>query len=131
MDTRSARYRVMGYSAGTMPADLQAACQDEGIDVRARILVVNDPRAGGSPLSHASRGETLASQPGTWQGGAMDNPPGSSPAAGGCLLAICIVVGAFIGVVYHQISAGIVIGIVVGAVIASGVWLRDRRRRGD
>jgi hypothetical protein len=57
----------------------------------------------------------------------MDNDSGSSPAAGGCLLAICIVLGAVIGVIYNQISAGIVIGLAVGAVIAVGIWLRDRK----
>jgi uncharacterized membrane protein (UPF0136 family) len=59
----------------------------------------------------------------------MDNSSGSSPTAGGCLLAICVIVGAFIGVVYHQISAGIVIGVAAGAVIAVAVWLKDRSRR--
>lgn len=58
----------------------------------------------------------------------MDNPSGSRPAAGGCLLALCVIVGAVAGVVYHQISAGIVVGVAAGAVLAVVVWLLDRGR---
>jgi len=59
----------------------------------------------------------------------MTNDPSPSPVGGGCLLALCIFVGAVLGVVFHQISAGIVIGAAAGALIATGLWWRDRKRR--
>lgn len=55
----------------------------------------------------------------------MDNDTRSlSP--GGCLLAICIFAGAVLGVVFHQISAGILIGCVVGAAVAAALWWSKR-----
>lgn len=58
----------------------------------------------------------------------MTDPSPTSPAGGGCLLAICVILGALLGVVFHQISAGIVGGIVVGAAIAVALWMKDRPR---
>jgi hypothetical protein len=110
---------------------LQGACQHKAIDGSRPDTVVNAPRAAAGRLSRLSQAGTLASHRGTWQGATMDNSNTSPPAAGGCLLAASIVVGAFVGVVYNQISAGIVIGVAVGAVIAVAIWLRDRTRRRD
>jgi uncharacterized membrane protein len=56
------------------------------------------------------------------------SPRSTNPAAGGCLLAVSVVVGGVAGVVFNQPSLGIVLGIAAGAVLATIVWLIDRRR---
>jgi hypothetical protein len=48
--------------------------------------------------------------------------------AGGCLLAMSIFGGVFLGVIFEQVSLGALIGTAVGAVIALTFWLIDRRR---
>jgi hypothetical protein len=50
--------------------------------------------------------------------------------AGGCLLAISIFGGVFLGVIFEQVSLGALIGTAVGIGIALTFWLIDRRRRG-
>ena len=47
--------------------------------------------------------------------------------AGGSLLALSMVAGAVIGIVYRQPSIGFLIGLGVGAVLMLLVWLFDRR----
>jgi hypothetical protein len=61
----------------------------------------------------------------------MATGPTSTPAAGGCLLALAIGVGAAGGFYFGQPSAGLLIGGVAGALLAVLVWLLDRRRRAD
>ena len=63
-----------------------------------------------------------------WQGTVMRSPSKRSPAAGGILLAIATMLGAFIGATQRQPSAGLLIGLGVGALLALGVWLLDRGR---
>lgn len=48
--------------------------------------------------------------------------------AGGFLLAVSILVGAFVGIVKQQASLGLVVGLSVGIVLAIVIWLVDRRR---
>ena len=55
-------------------------------------------------------------------------PQSNAPAAGGCLLAAGIIGGAIIGVIVNQPSAGIVLGGVAGVVVATILFLIDRRR---
>ena len=52
----------------------------------------------------------------------------NGPQAGGFLLALCILVGAVIGVVKGQPSVGVIAGIAVGIVVAIALWLKDRVR---
>ncbi len=59
----------------------------------------------------------------------MATGPTSTPAAGGCLLALAIVVGAAGGFYLGQPSAGLLIGGGAGALLAVLVWLLDRSRR--
>ena len=49
--------------------------------------------------------------------------------AGGCLLAMSIFGGVFLGVIFEQVSLGALIGTVAGVVIALTIWFIDRRRR--
>jgi hypothetical protein len=57
------------------------------------------------------------------------NPPKSTaPAAGGCLLALGLIGGAFAGVVYGQTTLGVLIGGAGGAIAATIIFLIDRRR---
>ncbi|HKT15928.1 MAG TPA: hypothetical protein VJR87_11065 [Allosphingosinicella sp.] len=58
----------------------------------------------------------------------MDHDRTSGMRAGGCLLATCILVGAFIGMVLRQSSIGFVAGTAVGLLLLGIMWLRDRRR---
>ena len=59
----------------------------------------------------------------------MDKRPSSTMQAGGCLLALCILAGAFIGAVYRQSSIGFIAGTALGLTAAVLLWLVDRRRR--
>ena len=54
----------------------------------------------------------------------------SSPTAGGGIIALTTIVGAVLGGVLHQGSAGLVIGLLVGCAIALALWLRERGRIG-
>ena len=56
----------------------------------------------------------------------MATGPNTTPAAGGCLLALAIVVGATAGFYFSQPSAGLLVGGGVGALLATLVWLRNR-----
>lgn len=58
----------------------------------------------------------------------MANEPNSTPAAGGCLLALAIVIGAAGGYAFGQASIGLLAGCVAGALLAGLVWALDRRR---
>ncbi len=59
-------------------------------------------------------------------GAAMTDPTPS--AAGGFLIAIGILVGAGVGLVYGQATPGVLIGFGFGVVAAVLVWLRNRAR---
>lgn len=59
---------------------------------------------------------------------AMDGPS-RTPMAGGCLLALSILFGVFIGVIEQQASIGFLAGLGVGVALLGLVWLLDRRRR--
>lgn len=56
--------------------------------------------------------------------------PSPRPAsmAGGVLIAIGAIVGAFIGATRGQPSIGFLIGLGIGIVLAAGIWLLDRAR---
>ena len=57
------------------------------------------------------------------------NPPQSTaPAAGGCLLALGLIGGAVAGVLYGQMTLGVLIGGAGGAIAATIIFLIDRRR---
>jgi len=49
-----------------------------------------------------------------------------NPIAAGAPLALIIIAGAIVGSIYGQPTIGILGGVAVGAVIAIGVWLKDR-----
>jgi hypothetical protein len=68
-------------------------------------------------------GVSFRNMAGRW---AMATGPNTTPAAGGCLLALAIVVGAATGFYFGQPSAGLLIGGVAGALLATFVWLRNR-----
>ena len=45
--------------------------------------------------------------------------------AGGCLLATCILVGAFVGMLLRQSSIGFVAGTAIGLLLLAILWLRS------
>lgn len=57
-------------------------------------------------------------------------PRSNTPAAGGFLLAIAVLVGTVAGALRGEPSLGFVAGAGIGAVLAATVWLLDRRRKG-
>lgn len=62
-------------------------------------------------------------------GAAMEPRPNKR--AGGCLIALCVIVGVIWGAYEHQPSIGFLIGVGVGLALSGLVWLFDllRRRR--
>lgn len=59
----------------------------------------------------------------------MTSPsPRPASMAGGVLIAIGAVFGAFAGATQGQPSIGFLIGLAVGLVLATAIWLRDRTR---
>ena len=71
----------------------------------------------------------VARGPWAWQSAAMANTPNRAPVAGGCLLSLSLIAGAFIGMTRGQASAGLVVGLSIGLVLLGAVWLLDRRRK--
>lgn len=53
------------------------------------------------------------------------------PSAAGAPLALCTMLGALIGAIFHQPSLGLVLGLGVGTSIAIVVWLIDREKIGE
>lgn len=51
-----------------------------------------------------------------------------NPRAGGALVALCTLAGAVVGAVTRQPTIGIVAGVLFGALLATLLWLQDRRR---
>ena len=52
------------------------------------------------------------------------------PLAGGCFLTICILAGFVVGLGINDPMKGVILGTGAGALLATGMWLLDRRRRG-
>lgn len=53
--------------------------------------------------------------------------PDRSPAAGGCLIALAVLVGVAAGAVAHQPTVGFLAGLAVGVAAAVAIWLIDRK----
>lgn len=56
----------------------------------------------------------------------MNDIPPRNPAAGGFLIAMGAILGAFGGVLFGESTRGFFAGLVLGAVLAVIVWWRDR-----
>ncbi len=52
--------------------------------------------------------------------------PSRSPAAGGALIAIAILVGTALGLTRGEPSLGFLIGLALGVALAVAIWLRGR-----
>ncbi len=63
----------------------------------------------------------------TWQGGGMNDAPSRSSPAGGVLIAIGTIGGAFIGAALGEATRGFLIGAGAGIALAIAIWLRNRR----
>ena len=59
------------------------------------------------------------------------NMRGSSTKAGGCFLTLCILAGFVLGLAINDPMKGVIIGTGLGALLATGLWLINRRRSGD
>lgn len=55
-------------------------------------------------------------------------PPSPSSNAGGFLVAIGVLVGAGVGLLFGEATAGALIGLAAGSIAAVLVWQHDRRR---
>ena len=53
------------------------------------------------------------------------------PVAGGCFLTICILAGFVLGLAINDPMKGVIIGTGLGALLATVLWLINRRRTGD
>jgi len=60
----------------------------------------------------------------------MTKTPSKTPLAGGCLLALALLAGVFVGIAKGEASFGFLIGLGVGLALLAGVWLVDRIRVG-
>lgn len=63
----------------------------------------------------------------------MAHPPSPTPPeprAAGALIAVSVIVGALVGVVTGQPSAGVIVGAGAGIAMAVAQWLIDRKRAG-
>ncbi|MET0270608.1 MAG: hypothetical protein ABW173_09295 [Sphingomonas sp.] len=58
----------------------------------------------------------------------MAQSPSPEPRAAGVFIALSVIVGAIVGVVAGQPSAGVVVGAGAGIAVALAQWLIDRRR---
>lgn len=58
----------------------------------------------------------------------MDNPPPSNSQAGGFIIAIGAIIGAFGGAFFGESTRGFFAGTAAGIGIALIIWLIDRRR---
>ena len=52
----------------------------------------------------------------------------SKPLAGGCFLTVCILGGFFVGLAINDPMKGVILGTGLGALLATGLWLVNRRR---
>ena len=55
----------------------------------------------------------------------------SKPVAGGCFLTIFILAGFVLGLAINDPMKGVIIGTGIGIVLATGLWLINRRRTGE
>lgn len=62
-----------------------------------------------------------------WQGVAVNDTPPRNPAAGGFLIAMGAIIGAFGGVFFGESTRGLIGGFILGCVLALVIWWRDRR----
>jgi len=53
------------------------------------------------------------------------------PLAGGCFLTICILAGFVLGLAINDPMKGVIIGTGIGALLATALWLINRRRTGE
>lgn len=53
-------------------------------------------------------------------------PP--APRAAGAIIALSLLAGTLIGIVFRQSSLGFLAGLALGTAVAVGLWLMDRRR---
>ena len=58
----------------------------------------------------------------------MDRPARKPQRAGGALLALSVLFGAFIGGLMREASLGFLIGLAIGLLLVGLVWWLDRRR---
>ncbi len=63
-----------------------------------------------------------------WQEQRMTEPKKPDPRAAGGPLALSILAGAIIGVVYQQSTLGLLAGSALGVVFAIAFWMFDRKR---
>jgi hypothetical protein len=56
---------------------------------------------------------------------------GSSTRAGGCFIAIFLILGFLYGLSIRNPLKGVLIGLGIGIVLAVATWLVDRARRGE
>lgn len=52
----------------------------------------------------------------------------SKGAAGGFFIFVGLIIGSIIGIIYDQPSIGMVGGMAAGGIIATAIWLLDRRK---
>lgn len=57
----------------------------------------------------------------------MNTTPPRNPAAGGFLIAMGAIAGAFGGVLFGESTRGLMVGFALGCLLALIVWWRDRR----
>lgn len=69
----------------------------------------------------------LAKRGATWQAVAMASNPSNAAAAGGFLIAVGAIVGAFGGATMGEATAGFLIGTTGGGALAMLMWWRGRR----
>ena len=58
----------------------------------------------------------------------MNRPARKPQRAGGALLALSVLLGAFIGGLMREASLGFLIGLAIGLLLVGLVWWLDRRR---
>jgi uncharacterized membrane protein (UPF0136 family) len=58
----------------------------------------------------------------------MNDPKKSDPRAAGGPLALAIIAGAVIGVLYQQSTLGLLVGSALGVAFAFAFWVFDRKR---
>ncbi|WP_374138221.1 MULTISPECIES: hypothetical protein [unclassified Sphingomonas] len=57
----------------------------------------------------------------------MNDTPPRNPAAGGFLIAMGAIAGAFGGVFFGESTRGLIGGLILGCLLALLIWWRDRR----
>lgn len=61
----------------------------------------------------------------------MPSPKPSRSLAGGCFLTICILAGFVLGLAINDPVKGVIIGTAIGTLLATGLWLINRRETGE